>query len=48
MVSQALAIIGIALIAVIVLTNPTGDQAVANSLSSGTEGVIQSLEVSKG
>jgi len=40
--------IGVALLAGIILTNPTGDRAVANSLSSGTEGIINSLEVSKG
>ena len=40
--------IGAAVLAVIVLTNPTGDQAVVNSLSSGTEGIIGKLEVSKG
>lgn len=48
MVSQVIAVIGVALIIGIIVTNPTGDSAVLNSLSSGSTSIINALEVKGG
>lgn len=48
MAGQIISVIGIALIIGIIVTNPTGDKAVVNSLSTGTTSIINALEVKGG